>query len=219
MLWLKKKSKKETFKVAVGTILVQNTNWKNVDLAISNMFEGNVTTFKSLRSLLPEQLEKMIKPAGFYKQKAQTLYSLADIFIDHYSSGSKPPSREDLLRIKGVGKESADSLLVYCFYNAVPIIGTYTRRFFARISGEIGYLKEKYEEIQKTILNALSSDYYTLGKFHALIVSHSQKLCQKIVPHCEECILQSNCAYGTYNHTDINLELIQEAIIGRKSAK
>ena len=80
MLWLKQKSKEELFEVAVGTILVQNTNWKNVDLAISNLFEKNIRSFRSLKATEPVHLEEIIRPAGFYKQKARSLYSLADVF-------------------------------------------------------------------------------------------------------------------------------------------
>ena len=218
MLWLKKKSKEEIFEVAIGTILVQNTNWKNVDLAISNLFKHNITAFQLLKTVKSAQLEVLIRPAGFYKQKALSLYALTEIFLD-YSTGSKTPSRNTLLQIKGVGKETADSLLVYCFYEAVPIVGTYTRRFFARMFGEVNYLKDKYENVQEILSNSLDPDYYVLGKFHALIVSHCQQFCQKILPLCEQCPLESQCIYGRFRHTEPNLMQIQNTINRPKTVK
>lgn len=218
MLWLKKKSEEELFEVAIGTILVQNTNWINVDLAISNLFKHNIASFKRLKAVKTAQLEVLIRPTGFYKQKARSLYSLAEIFLDYFK-GSKTPSRNALLRIKGVGKETADSLLVYCFYEAVPIVGTYTRRFFARMFGKVNYLKDKYENIQEFISNSLDGDCYVLGKFHALIVSHCQQLCQKILPLCEQCPLKRQCTYGQYHHTQPNIMQIQNAINKPKSGK
>ncbi len=219
LLWLKKKSKEEVFEVAIGTILVQNTNWNNVDLAISNLFRNNLKSFKQLIAMETEQLEDLIRPAGFYKQKAKSLLSLAQLFTEIPSQGSFIPTRGELLQIKGVGKETADSILVYCFYEPIPIVGTYTRRFFARIYSEIGYLKKRYESIQETILNSLPSDYYTLGKFHALIVSHSQQVCNKTNPLCEKCILKSICSYGNSHELDTELMGIQEAIINPRSRK
>jgi endonuclease-3 related protein len=218
MLWLKRKSREELFEVAIGTILVQNTNWNNVDLAISNLYRSNIKSFENLLDLGIIQLEEMIKPAGFYKQKSQALIFLAEVFLEYDSKGLGPPSRDELLRIKGVGKETADSLLVYCFYVSVPIIGTYTRRFFARIYGEIHYLKEKYEIIQEFIAKSISSDYYTLGKFHALIVSHSQLVCKKFDPLCDKCHLKDLCTFGKFHPTQPDLLQIQEAISQPKTA-
>ena len=96
-LWIKgNKTPSETFEVAVGTILVQNTNWRNVNKAIVNLKKNNVTSFKNLLEVLPEKLEQLIRPAGFYKQKAVYLKSLSKLFLT-YSNRDKSPSRQELL--------------------------------------------------------------------------------------------------------------------------
>ncbi len=219
MLWLKEKSTQEIFEVAIGTILVQNTNWKNVDIAISNLFKENINSFEEILRTEVGHLEELIRPAGFYKQKARSLISLSKAFSSYSSRKDGVPSRKELINIKGVGKETADSLLVYCFNSPVPIVGTYTRRFFARIFGEIKFLQLKYEVIQELMTESLPSDYFILGKFHALIVSHSQQVCNKVKPLCENCQLKSHCTYGQFHKKRPELINIQNTIVIPKKAK
>jgi endonuclease-3 related protein len=219
MLWLKKKSTQEIFEVAVGTILVQNTNWKNVDIAISNLFKENINSFEDVLRTDVVQLEELIRPAGFYKQKGRSLISLSRALSSYSSSKDGIPSRRELIDIKGVGKETADSLLVYCFYSPLPIVGSYTRRFFARVFGEIKYLQAKYEVIQELMMKSLPCDYFILGKFHALIVCHSQQVCNKINPKCEKCQLKSHCNYGKFHKKRPELINIQNTIVNSKKAK
>jgi endonuclease-3 related protein len=216
MLWLKKKNEKEIFEVAIGTVLVQNTNWKNVNIAIDKLFSKKIKSFEQLLKLKQEQLEQIIRPAGFYKQKASYLRSLAELFQSLNIKGEKRVTRKQLLSVKGIGKETADSILVYCFYKPIPIIGVYTRRFLARMFADELYLKEKYENIQEEIRLAFPSDYYTLGKFHALIVSHCQNFCQKQAPKCSDCSLKSQCLYGLHFQDDPKVAQIQEFISSPK---
>ena len=219
MLWLKHKSEREIFEVAIGTILVQNTNWKNVDLAIKNLFDEGTDSFMKLKSLDLKKLEQIIRPAGFYKQKARYLISLAELFNKLYLSNRKFPTRIELLKVKGVGKETADSLLVYCFYQPFPIVGTYTRRFLTRIYANPEFLNIKYEKIQECIKNEFPEDYYDIGKFHALIVGHCQKFCQKNQPSCEECFLFSKCIFGQKYKSNSSIANIQSKISPPKKKK
>ena len=219
MLWLKKKSEREIFEVAVGTILVQNTNWKNVDIAIKNLSDEGVNSFMKLKIVDFEKLEKIIRPAGFYKQKARYLISLTELFNKLSLSNRKIPTRDELLGVKGIGKETADSILVYCFYQPYPIIGTYTRRFLTRIYADPKFLKLKYEKIQEHIRIEFPDDYFIIGKFHALIVAHSQKLCLKNQPLCEECFVRSNCIFGWNYKSDRSIANIQSKISPPKKKK
>ncbi|UCG01401.1 MAG: endonuclease [Candidatus Heimdallarchaeota archaeon] len=195
-LWIKgEKSTLETYEVAVGTILVQNTNWRNVNKAIANLKRANVFSFEELQKIEKEDLEELIKPAGFYIQKSIYLKSLSNL-LSTCILNEHTPSREELLACKGVGKETADSILVYCFQQPVPIVGTYTRRFLARIYGDIDYLRKKYEIIQEEIIKVLEKNFEVLGRFHALVVVHGQNYCQKNNPMCLECFLQTSCTYA-----------------------
>ena len=219
MLWLKKKTKKEVFEVAIGTILVQNTNWKNVNIAIKNLNSQKIHSFEQLLAIDLEKLENLIRPAGFYKQKARYLRSLAEMFQYLHTEGEKNLSRSQLLSVKGIGKETADSILVYCFYEPFPIVGTYTRRFLARIFGDEKFLKKKYEKIQEELSTAFPADSYLLGKFHALVVSHCQNYCQKKNPRCSECPINPQCSYGKYYKENPSVARIQESISPKKREK
>jgi endonuclease-3 related protein len=212
MLWLKKKSHMEIFEVAIGTILVQNTSWKNVEIAIKNLFDKNIDSFSKLQLVDTESLENLIQPAGFYKRKARYLMSLADLFNKLLESNRQYPTRNELLKVRGIGKETADSILVYCFYQPYPIIGTYTRRFLTRVYADLAFLNLKYEIIQDRIRNEFEDDYYSLGNFHAHIVAHSQNFCQKNRPHCKECFLCNNCQYGRKHKTNVTIASIQSKI-------
>ncbi len=219
ILWLKKKTQREVFEVAVGTILVQNTSWKNVDIAIRNLLDKGIDSFIKLKTVDSEKLEQIIRPAGFYKQKTRYLFSLADLFSRLNLSNRQFPTRNELLEVKGIGRETADSILVYCFYQPVPIVGTYTRRFLTRMYADPGFLKQKYEKIQERIENEFSDDHFTLGKFHALIVAHCQKYCQKKQPLCDECFLRSNCIYGQEYKSNSKIASIQSKISKDKKKK
>ncbi len=211
VLWIKgKKNELERFEVAIGTILVQNTNWKNVDRAILNLKKSKILTYSKLQTLKLEEIEELIRPAGFYKQKAVYLVSLAKLL----ENKEKIPTREELLKSKGIGRETADSILNYCFQETVVIVGTYTRRFLARYYGDIGYLNAKYETIQKDIQENLEKHFEVLGRMHALIVCHCQNTCQKNKPKCPNCVLQENCRYGLLSESDSEIEKIQKKIIG-----
>ncbi len=219
MLWLKKKSQMEIFKVAIGTILVQNTNWKNVDIAIKNLFDESIDSFLKLKLADTESLENLIRPAGFYKQKVRYLISLADLFNKLSESNRKYPTRNELLEVKGIGKETADSILVYCFYQPFPIIGTYTRRFLTRIYADLSFLNLKYEILQERIKNEFKEDNFALGNFHAHIVAHCQKFCHKNQPLCEECFLHNTCIYGRKYKTNVLVADIQSKISKPKVKK
>jgi endonuclease-3 related protein len=219
MLWLKhNKSKEEFFEVAIGTILVQNTNWKNVNKAITNLKKNNILSFNMLVKLDFDHLLSMIKPAGFYNQKTAYLKVLSYLFLKFESKKSNP-TRKNLLSCKGIGRETADSILVYCLQQPFPIIGTYTRRFFARYFGIIDYLKKKYETIQNEISVSFPPEAHVLGYFHALIVCHCQNICIKKDPKCNKCILLSHCKYGLFKEKNQEIAKIQRAIHPQKKKK
>ncbi|MFX0151752.1 MAG: endonuclease III domain-containing protein [Candidatus Hodarchaeota archaeon] len=215
LLWLKRKTPSEVFEVAIGTILVQNTNWRNVNKAIENLKNYSIFSFEEIHKLDLERLEVLIKPAGFYKQKAVYLKSLSKLFLSHKTN--RILTRAELLNCKGVGKETADSILVYCFQQPVPIVGTYTRRFFARINGIVDYLKIKYEIVQKELRKNLENEAQMFGRFHALVVCHSQNLCHKKDPKCSKCGLKPHCIYGQDWKNKPEIAFIQSVIEAKAS--
>lgn len=213
-LWIKsEKTPSEVFEVAIGTILVQNTNWRNVNKAIANLRNESIFSFKKIYNVDLEKLEGLIKPAGFYKQKTAFLKALSGLLLSFDSNHI--PTRAELLKCKGVGKETADSILVYCFQQPIPIVGTYTRRFLARLNGNVDYLKKKYEIIQDELRKNLNPKALVLGRFHALVVCHSQNLCNKKDPKCSVCRLKSVCEYGQNWKNNPEIAFIQTMIEGK----
>jgi len=189
-LWIKpSKSPSERFEVTIGTILVQNTNWRNVNQAVVNLKRAGIISFEQLQKVDLERLKELVKPAGFYNQKAVYLQSLSTLLLRHQVQGTIP-SRQELLTCKGIGNETADSILLYCFQQAVPVVGTYTRRF----------------------LKNFPKDSEGLSRFHALIVCHGQGYCRKRVPKCSGCVLGENCRYGQSPETDPSIAQIQAMI-------
>ena len=187
------------FEVVVGAILTQNTNWKNVELAIRNLKKHNLLNPIKLYNANNDILKNNIKPAGFYNQKAIYLKNICKFIIDELKSditnlkqsATIEEARTKLLNIKGVGFETADSILLYAVKIPVFIIDLYTKRFLTRIN--ISIPNNNYNDIQKYITDNINSDdIYLFSEFHALIVVHSKKYCRK-KPLCSRCFLNSYC--------------------------
>ncbi len=172
------------FEVAVGAILTQNTSWKNVEKAIYNLKKHNCITPE--RILQCKELEELIKPAGFYRQKAERLKNIASFFLrKDIDKMSTEKLREELLNIKGVGKETADSILLYAFDRPVFVVDKYTYRLFVRLGVWKG--RFDYEGIRNLVEREIK-DVGDLKEFHALIVEHSKRICKK-KPLCNECFI------------------------------
>ena len=132
---------KERFEIIIGAILTQNTNWKNVEKAIFNLNKAKLVDINKIKKINQKKLASLIKPSGYYNQKAEKLKTAADFF-----SKIKSPSREQLLDVKGIGPETADSILLYAFQKPFFVIDAYTKRIFSRI----GICRQdiKYEDLQ-----------------------------------------------------------------------
>ena len=148
--------------VIVGAYLTQNTNWSNVEKAISNLRRARVLSIKALRELPSQELEQLIRPSGYFRQKAQRLKALIP-FLDANYSGSlermfaEPTEklRAELLALNGVGPETADSILLYAGNHPVFVVDAYTRRILERhamISSNA-----KYDDIRLLIEAAITS--------------------------------------------------------------
>lgn len=173
-LWCKKlKINQEKEEVMIGAILTQRTNWKNVELAISNLRKAKVCSISSIHRLGAKKLGPLIKPSGFYKMKAGYLLNLADFIIKKYGSIKKMSEiglerlRGELLEIKGIGPETADSILLYGLDKRIFVIDEYTRRL-ARARNLSKNMD--YHFLQKLFQDNIKKDFRTYQDFHALIV-------------------------------------------------
>jgi len=181
--------------VMVGAVLTQNTNWANVEKAIVNLKDAGQLSFLDLREMPLELLAEYIRPSGYYNIKARRLKNLFQMIDDEYEgepaflfADSLESSRENLLRVKGVGPETADSILLYAAEKPVFVIDTYTHRVFSR-----HHLVEEdtdYFTLQQEFMDSLPQDVSLFNEFHALIVAVAKEFCKKKKPRCSECPLQ-----------------------------
>jgi len=164
------KTKKQIFEICIGAILTQNTAWTNVEKALMNLKKINVIAAEKILKMNIAKLKKAIKPAGYYNQKARKLKEFAKFFI---SLKGKTPTREQLLSVWGVGKETADSILLYACKIPIFVVDAYTRRIFSKL----GYFKKDadYDEIRHFFEKNLKKDYRIYQEFHALIVEHAKR--------------------------------------------
>jgi len=186
------------FEVVVGAFLTQNTAWRNVEQAILGLKQASALTPDGLMNLSREKLEECIRPAGYFRQKAGRLHDfVAYLHLQHGGelqgllSGPLDEVRRELLSLKGIGPETADSILLYAGHYPSFVIDAYTRRLF----GRLGILQgdEDYESIRRLCMDSLTPDVELYNEFHALIVEECKSFCRKQKPLCPSCPLNSIC--------------------------
>jgi len=181
----KKINEKQRFEIVVGSILTQNTSWKNVEKAIFNLNKGRLLDINKIKKANKKILAKLIKPSGYFNQKAERLKIIAEFF-----SKKKNPSRDELLSVKGIGPETADSILLYAFNKPVFVVDAYTKRIFSRVGLCDG--KCSYGELQELFHKALPKNAKLYNEYHALIVELAKKSCTK-KPQCDRCPVRKLC--------------------------
>ncbi|MDI7258465.1 MAG: endonuclease III domain-containing protein [Thermodesulfobacteriota bacterium] len=179
------------FEVMVGAILTQNTSWRNVEKAIENLKNKGVLNSRGIRQLRKSQLAFLIKPSGYYRIKADRLKAFIDFLFEEYHGNIEKMRRdpldgvrEKLLSVKGIGPETADSILLYGLGKPIFVVDAYTKRILSRH----GIISEKatYEEIQCLFMDHLPHEEKLFNEFHALMVHLGKNVCQK-KPKCDIC--------------------------------
>ena len=182
--------------VMVGAVLVQNTAWANVERAIDNLREEGLLSLEALHTLRPEDLAETIRPAGYYRLKAGRLRNLIDFVFERYDGSieamrvTDPTQlRSELLEVRGIGQETADSILLYALNTPTFVVDTYTHRVLAR-HGWIDYDAD-YHRIKEHFESELPTDVSLYNEYHALLVRVGKDFCRKTSPKCELCPLYS----------------------------
>jgi endonuclease-3 related protein len=182
------------FEIIVGAILTQNTNWGNVEKAISNLKASDVLTPDRLHGLPQERLADLIRPAGYYNIKAVRLTNFLQWLFTRYQGdlagveGRGTPSlREELLAIKGIGPETADSILLYAFDRPIFVVDAYT----ARVAARHGLIEPPfdYHQLQEVFQSSLQQEVPLFNEYHALLVRVGKEYC-KPTPRCKGCPLE-----------------------------
>jgi len=194
------------FEIIVGAILTQNTAWSNVEKALTNLKTNNLLEIKKISDSKIRSLQNMIKPSGFFNQKAERLKNIAaymhsnyhddlDIFFDR----DLDDIRRELLSLNGIGPETADSILLYAGNLPIFVVDAYTKRICKRLPMETNI---SYDEIQQYFERELNKKYQkneltqVYNELHALIVILAKNHCKK-KPECSKCPLVKHCESKT----------------------
>jgi endonuclease-3 related protein len=184
------------YEMIVGAILTQNTAWSNVDKAIAN-FGGDVSPARVL-SLPTDDLADIIHSAGFFNQKARYLHEVTHWF-ERYGFSVETVSRlplervrSELLSLKGVGRETADSILLYAFSFPSFVVDAYTMRLLSRLPIDV---EKSYDVVKALFESNLPQDAALYNNYHAMIVINAKDHCRK-KNVCEGCPLAEVCGQG-----------------------
>jgi endonuclease-3 related protein len=178
----------------IGAVLTQNTSWNNVEKAIQNLKENGLLSVRGLREIPTPILAGYIRPAGYYNLKAKRLKNLIE-FIEDKCNGDihqlfSPDTdiiRGGLLSVKGIGMETADSIILYGAGRPLFVVDTYTHRILARH----GLIEEEagYNDLQVFFMDNLPHEVELFKEFHALIVKTGKGFCRRR-PLCSDCPLE-----------------------------
>lgn len=186
------------FDILAGAVLVQNTRWENVEGALKNLHEANVASEGDVLALSPSELESLLRPAGTFRVKAKRLRALCAFVreaggVDALNRLPTLELRSRLLAVHGIGRETADVLLVYLFERPVFVVDAYTRRLFERL-GRHDALAD-YETLRANVEREFKGDAAAFNELHALIVEHAKRRC-RTRPACAACSVSGECAFA-----------------------
>lgn len=189
---------RNNFEILVGAMLTQQTSWKNVDKALLNLRKSGLLSLDALAGADLHKLEIMIKPSGYYRQKAARLKAVCNHIRDRHSTlrrflaNDVQTLRAELLSLKGIGEETADSIILYAADKPVFVIDAYTKRIVSRLFNILGSLE--YDALQDYFQGEIVKDIGLYKDFHAQIVELGKRHC-RTKPLCEGCPLFTVCMH------------------------
>lgn len=185
------------FEICVGAILTQNTNWQNVEKAIQNLKAKKALAAKAMYRLSVEELARLIKPSGYFNVKEKRLRHFLEFLVvqnrgslKRVFDGEMNEVRKRLLEVKGIGPETADSMLLYAGNFPIFVIDAYTGRIFSRLG--LCDRDVSYHDLQLFFMNNLPSDAPLYNEYHALLVMLGKHYC-KPKPLCAKCPMVKKC--------------------------
>jgi len=177
---------KEPFTVLIGTILSQRTRDEQTALASLALFTKYDTPTKLVKADV-EDIERLIRPAGFYRIKARQIRKVARDLLDRFD-GEVPDNIEDLLTLPSVGRKTANCVLVYGFNKKAIPVDTHVHR----ISNRLGWVTTKTpEETEERLVHVLPKRFWL--DVNDLLVTHGQQICKPIGPRCPACPVNNIC--------------------------
>jgi len=167
------KTKNQCFEICISAILTQNTSWPSVEKSLLNLKELIDITPENMLKLDINKLKEAIKPCGYYNQKSERLKIFSEFFITVKSI----PTRDELLNVKGIGNETADSMLLYAFKVPSFVIDAYTKRMLLNLN--LISENAKYDEIKELFETNIEKNLEIYQEYHALIVEHAKNYYRK----------------------------------------
>ena len=197
------------FEIFAGAILTQQTSWRNVEKAIANLKRGGCLNLDKIATMRVATLESLIRPSGFYKQKARRLSGICRNIKKDYGSLHglfslpKDGLRKVLLSYNGIGNETADSIILYAAEKPIFVIDAYTKRAMHRIDPRI---KEDigYEQLQDYFESRMKENLNLYKDMHAQFVELGKQYC-KTKPLCAKCPANGICEYGKHKTSESNV--------------
>ncbi len=196
------------FEIIIGSILTQNTTWNNVEKTIVKLKNNRILDIKKINKIKINDLKKLIRESGFYNKKAELIKNFAYYLDNNYNCNLDlffnreiDKIRNELLSLKGIGQETADSIILYAGNKPTFIVDSYTKRICERIPVKTNI---SYNEIKEYFESELSKIYQkdetvrVYKELHALIVLLCKKYCKKN-PNCDKCIINSKCEFNRKN--------------------
>jgi endonuclease-3 related protein len=162
---------KQQFEIAIGAILTQNTNWNNVEKALTGLRDRKLLAPKKILAATKQEVKEAIRPAGYFNQKYKKLVIFSQFFLKQTDT----PSREQLLQLWGVGPETADSILLYAYNFPTFVVDTYTKRVLFN-HNLISDLNIDYHQLQAQITKEIPQERELYQEFHALLVVAAKNL-------------------------------------------
>jgi len=185
---------KTGFEVIVGAVLTQNTAWRNVETAIAGLKKNRLISPSKIIQEKQSRLSRVIRSSGYHRVKSLRLKAISEYIIrecngdlNRMKRRHADDLRKGLLAVKGVGPETADSILLYAFKKPVFVVDAYTKRIFSRhglVSDKVGY-----DDLQSFVHNNFDMKVPALNQFHAFLVETAKQFCRKNIKKCDKCPL------------------------------
>lgn len=178
----------------VGAILTQNASWRNVERSVRELRRARALSPRRLADLKPATLHRLIRSSGYFRQKTAALQTFSRWYLARYEGSvrrmfrTEPAAlRQELIGVKGIGEETADSILLYAIGRPIAVIDAYTRRIFRRH----GFIRgdESYRMLQRYVMTRLPGDAVLYNEAHALLVAVGKRYCHRRQPECACCPL------------------------------
>ena len=181
------------FEIAIGAILTQNTAWTNVEKAIANLKSAKRLDPQAMLGCPRKELEEALVPSGYFRVKASRVVNFCQYLVDRYGGDMARMARQpletlrpELLKVNGIGPETADDILLYACEKPVFVVDAYTRRIFSRHHLIPEHIE--YEALRALFERHLPKDIHLFKEYHGLIVWTGKHFCRR-TPKCAECPL------------------------------